>query len=211
VAGAKDEGLKVFAETCPHYLLLDDELFKREDGHLYATCPQLKKRSDQARLWEGLKRGEISVLSTDTCTFTKEQKGMWEGDFTRIPYGLPGVETLLPLMFTYGVEKGKISLEKLVKLLSLNPAKLMGLYPQKGGLWVGADADIVILDPKARMKISHNNLRTNCDWSPYEGFETVGMPVFTILRGEIIAEKGEFRGKVGGGRFLHRSNPIFEL
>lgn len=211
VKSARGIGVKVFTETCPHYLLLDDELFRGPDGHLYGACPQLKKPADLERLWKGLAQGEISIVSTDTCTFNRQQKAMWEGDFTRIPFGLPGVETLLPLVYTYGVEAEKISLERMVQLISVNPAKLMGMYPRKGSLMVGSDADMLILDPASRTKITHRALQTNCDWSPYEGFETVGMPVITMLRGEIVAERGRFTGQIGGGRFLKRGKPDFEL
>jgi len=208
---AHERGSNIFAETCPQYLLLNDELFKEPEGHLYAACPQLKKPADSERLWNGLKTGDISVISTDTCTFTKEQKAMWKGDFTKIPFGMPGVETLLPLTYTYGVEKGRFPLEKMVRLLCVNPAKLMGLYPQKGSLNIGTDADIVILNPQSRTTITHTELQTNCDWSPYEGFETISMPVATILRGKIIAENGKFIGETGYGKFLMRSDPIFDI
>ncbi len=211
VASAKNLGVNVYAETCPHYLLLDDELFNEPDGHLYGTCPQLKKEEDIQRLWEGLVGGEISVISTDTCTFNRKQKAMWQGDFTRIPFGMPGVETMLPLLYTHGVQSGAFSLPKMVQKLCVNPAKLMGLYPEKGSLKPGTDADIVILDPNSHQRISHRNLETNCDWSPYEGFETVGMPLKTLLRGEVVAENGRFTGREGGGRFLKRGLPILEV
>jgi len=208
---AKDRQVNVFAETCPHYLLLDDEFFKLKDGHLYGTCPQLKKPEDQRRLWQALAGGELSVISTDTCTFNTEQKAMWNGDFTKIPFGMPGVETLLPLIYLHGVEAGKISLQRMVQLLSTNPAKLMGMYPQKGSLMLGSDADITIIDPESRTTLSYKNLQTNSDWSPYEGFEAMGMPVYTLLRGEIIAENGEFKGKAGSGSFIKRSAPDFNI
>ena len=211
VKAAKERGVHVFAETCPHYLLLNDELFKGEDGHLYGTCPQIKKPKDSRRLWRGLRDGELSIVSTDTCTFDRKQKSMWEGDFTKIPFGMPGVETMLPLLYSYGVAQGKISLERMVELISTNPAKLMGMYPNKGSLKIGTDADITILDPNSSQTLSYKNLQTNCDWSPFEGFETVGMPVYTLSKGEIVAEKGRFVGKVGAGEFLRRSNPVFEL
>ena len=211
VKSAKARGVNVIAETCPHYLLLDDELFKTKDGHLYATCPQIKKPKDMRRLWRGLADGELSVVSTDTCTFDTKQKAMWEGDFTKMPFGMPGVETMLPLLYSYGVAQGKISLERMVELISTNPAKLMGMYPNKGSLKIGTDADITILDPSSSQTITYKNLQTNCDWSPYEGFETIGMPAYTLSKGEIVAQSGKFTGKVGAGRFVRRSNPVFEV
>ena len=134
VRAAQARGVPVLAETCVQYLVLDDSVFAREDGHLFACCPQLKKPADVQRLWKGLQDGEVSVISTDTCTFSREQKAMWEGDWTKIPMGMPGLETLLPLTYTHGVLTGKLSLEQMCLKLCTNPAKIMGLYPRKGAL-----------------------------------------------------------------------------
>lgn len=205
VKAAQAEGVNVLAETCPQYLLLQDDVFKdRKTGHLYATCPQIKKKEDNMRLWLGLMDGEISVVSTDTCTFTKKQKALWKGDFTKIPYGLPGVETLIPLLYTYGVCKNRISMSRLVELVSTNPAKIMGLYPEKGTLMIGTDADITIFDPKKETTIDYKRLATNCDWSPYQGWKVKGFPEYTILRGNVIVENGEFCGSKGFGKFIQR-------
>jgi dihydropyrimidinase len=205
---AQKRGVNVYAETCPHYLLLDDSIFHRPDGYLYATCPQIKKKADSNGLWQAILDGTISVVATDTCTFAAKQKARWQGDFTKIPYGLPGVETLLPLMYTHGVGKKRISLSKLVQLLCTNPARLMGLYPQKGAIAVNSDADVVIFDPNRKMTISHKNLQTNCDWSPYEGFKLKGYPVITICRGKIVALEGKFIGETGYGRFVKRNKGL---
>jgi len=204
IRDAKRRGLHVYAETCPQYLLLDDSVFKKPNGYLYGTCPQVKKKADSDRLWRALADGDVSVVSTDTCTFDKKQKAMWQGDFTKIPFGLPGVETLLPLVFTFGVGKKRISETQLVKLLCTNPAKLMGMYPEKGTIAVGSDADLVVFNPNKKVTLSYKNLQTNCDWSPYEGFKLKGYPDTTISRGEIVASKGKFVGKVGHGRFVKR-------
>src|SRR3954467_8860811 len=139
IRAAQARGVPVIAETCVQYLVLDDSVFEREDGHLFACCPQLKKPKDVQRLWDGLRHGEVSVISTDTCTFTREQKSMWNGDWTKIPMGLPGLETLLPLVYTHGVLAGRLSLDELGLKLSTNPARIMGLYPRKGAIMVGAD------------------------------------------------------------------------
>ncbi|MFH1733963.1 MAG: dihydropyrimidinase, partial [bacterium] len=148
---AQQMGIDVQAETCPQYLLLDDEVFKDPDrGHLFATCPQIKKQEDSERLWEALTAGELTIVATDTCTFDTKQKAMWDGDFTKIPFGMPGVETLLPSVYTAGVLEERFSLNHFVSLISANPAKLMGLYPQKGALAVGSDADVVIIDPQKK-------------------------------------------------------------
>lgn len=210
VHNAKRRGVKVYAETCPQYLLLDDSVFGRPDGYLYATCPPVRKKDDRERLWQGLTSGDISVAATDTCTFTSVQKTVWGGDFTKIPYGLPGVETLLPLMYSYGVCQKRITENQLVQLLCVNPAKLMGLYPSKGAIEAGADADLVVFDPDRKIKLSHENLQTNCDWSPYEGFQLTGYPYLTISRGKIVAREGKFVGKVGHGKFVRR-NQIMDL
>ncbi len=204
VKAGHDRGARVFAETCPQYLLLDDSVFKEKDGHLYATCPQLRKKKDQERLWKAIERHTVEVVGTDTCTFDKTQKAMWDGDFRKIPYGMPGVETLLPLMHTYGVTGKHFSLCRLVQLLATNPAKLFGLYPQKGTIAIGTDADIVVFDPKKEGTISFENMQTNCDWSPFEGFKISGVPKYTVSRGRIVAKDGKFTGVVGHGAFVRR-------
>jgi len=204
VKSYRDAGADVHAETCPQYLLLDDSLFKKKDGHLYATCPQLRKKTDMHRLWKGIQDNTIEVIGTDTCTFDTKQKAMWKGDFRKIPYGMPGVETMMPLMFSYGVKKGKISVNRFVQLCSTNPAKLFGLYPQKGTIAIGSDADIAIFDPNKESKIDWKKMQTNCDWSPFQGYKLKGSPVLTLSRGKIIAKKGKFVGEVGHGRFVKR-------
>lgn len=204
VKSGQDRGAKVFAETCPQYLLLDDSLFKGENGHLYATCPQLRQKKDQERLWKAIQKHTVEVIGTDTCTFDKAQKAMWGGDFRKIPYGMPGVETMLTLMHTYGVTEKRFSLCRLVQILSTNPAKLFGLYPQKGTVAIGSDADLVVFDPNRKSTITHEGMQTNCDWSPFEGFAVTGAPVHTISRGQVVARDGKFTGKVGHGEFLRR-------
>ncbi|MDO8733900.1 MAG: dihydropyrimidinase [Elusimicrobiota bacterium] len=204
VAKAKKENVKIWAETCPQYLLLTDDVFKKENGHYYATCPQIKKKHDSVGLLKAIKSSTVEILATDTCTFNTEQKNMWGGDFTKIPYGMPGVETLIPTMFTYLVGKNGMSLNKFVALSSTNPAKLFGLYPQKGAIAKGSDADIVIFDPNKNVTIDYKNLATKCDWSPFQGMKLKGYPVITISNGEVIAEGGKFTGKVGRGKFLKR-------
>lgn len=204
VKAARARGVKVYAETCPQYLLLDDEKFKGADGHLYATCPQLKKPADMERLWEAVANRDVAVMATDTCTFDKEQKSVWNGDFTKMAFGMPGVETMLPLMFSEGVQKGRIDIHRLVALCSSNPAKLFGMYPDKGSLAPGTDADIVVYDPNKEFVITPEVLQTNCDWSPFEGKKLQGYPRFTLSRGRIVAENGQFRGEKGWGKFIHR-------
>ena len=204
VIAAKKRGVEVLAETCPQYLLLEDDLFKEKNGHLYGTCPQIKKKKDIDRLWDALGNGEIDTMATDTCTFDTNQKAMWEGDFTKIPFGMPGSELMMPLMYTYGVREGKINLNQFVHYQSTNPAKIFGMYPDKGSLQVGTDADILVFDPRKNVTIDYQNLETNCDWSPYQGQKLKGYPSTTILRGKIVAKEGRFTGNIGYGKFIKR-------
>ena len=205
IRAAQARGVPVIAETCVQYLVLDDSVFAREDGHLFACCPQLKKPADVERLWKGLQGGEVSVISTDTCTFTREQKAMWEGDFTKIPMGMPGLETLMPLAYTKGVLGGRITLEEMCLKLSTNPAKIMGLYPRKGAIQVGADADLAIIHPKSTRTVSPKTMETNADWSPYDGWELAGFARTTLSRGEVIVDDYRVVGTEGRGVWLPRT------
>jgi dihydropyrimidinase len=206
IRAAQARGVPVIAETCVQYLVLDDSVFDRPDGHLYACCPQLKKPQDSERLWKGLRTGDVSVISTDTCTFTREQKAMWEGDWTKIPMGMPGLETLMPLTYTHGVLANRLTLEEMSAKLSTNPAKIMGLYPRKGAIQIGADADIAIIHPTTRHTVSPSTLETNADWSPYEGWDLAGFARTTLSRGEVIVDDYKVVGRGGRGRWLPRTS-----
>ena len=207
VRAAQARGVPVLAETCVQYLVLDDSVFEREDGHLFACCPQLKKPKDVDRLWRGMRGGEVSVVSTDTCTFNREQKAMWNGDWTKIPMGMPGLETLLPLTYTHGVVGGRISLEDMCMKLSTNPARIMGLYPRKGAIQVGADADLAIIHPGKthEVKSGDGSMETNADWSPYEGWDLAGFSRTTLSRGEVIVDDYRVVGSEGRGQWLPRT------
>jgi dihydropyrimidinase len=207
VKEARAKGIRVHAETGPHYLLLDDELFKRPDGHHFATCPPIRKPADQKRLWERLTDGTVEVLATDTCTFTSEQKGMWKGDYKAIPFGMPGIEALLPLTHTYGVRSGRFSVSDMVALLCENPARLFGLDHRKGKVAEGFDADLVLFDPELKVTVSAETHASKCDYDPFEGLKCHGWPVTTLLRGKVIVQDREFVGKPGGGTFLARKPP----
>jgi len=206
VKAAQARGVPVVAETCAQYLVLDDSVFAREDGHLFACCPQLKGPADVQRLWQGLKQGEVSVISTDTCTFTREQKAMWEGDFTKIPMGMPGLETLLPVTYTHGVLGGRLTIEELCMKLSTNPARIMGLYPRKGAIEVGADADIAIIHPTSTITVDPSEMETNADWSPFEGWPLAGFARTTLSRGDVIVDDYRVIGEEGRGKWLPRSS-----
>jgi dihydropyrimidinase len=205
VKAAQKRGVPVVAETCAQYLVLDDTVFDREDGHLFACCPQLKKPADSERLWKGLKDGEVSVVSTDTCTFTREQKAMWNGDWTKIPMGMPGLETLLPVTYTHGVLEGRLTLDEMCMKLSTNPAKLMGLYPRKGAIEVGADADLAIIHPTTTLKVDCDTMETNADWSPFQGWDLAGFSRTTLSRGETIVDDYRVVGTEGRGQWLPRT------
>ena len=207
IAAAQDRGVDVLAETCAQYLVLDDSLFSRKDGHLYATCPQLKTPEDQQRLWRGLKHGEVSVISTDTCSFTREQKAMWQGDWTKIPMGMPGLETLVPVVYTHGVQAKRMSIEDMVAKLATNPAKIMGLYPRKGLIAPGSDADIAIIDPQRQIKVDYRKMETNTDWSPFQGWSLAGFAEKTFSRGRLVVDDYRFVGRNGWGRFQKRGTP----
>lgn len=205
VRAAQARGVPVLAETCVQYLVLDDSVFAERDGHLYACCPQLKKPKDVERLWQGLRSGEVSVISTDTCTFTREQKAMWNGDWTKIPMGMPGLETLLPLTYTRGVMAGRLTIEEMCAKLCTNPARIMGLYPRKGAIQVGADADIAVIHPERTHIITPGAMETNADWSPYEGWELAGFARTTLSRGEVIVDDYRVVGREGRGQWLPRT------
>jgi dihydropyrimidinase len=205
---AHQRGLdNVFAETCAQYLVLDDECFKGEDGHLYATCPQVKKPADQARLWKGLKAGTVCAISTDTCTFTRKQKAMWKGDWTKIPMGMPGLETLMPVVYTHGVLKKRLSLKQMVDKCCATPAKIMGLGHCKGAIRPGLDADIAISHPTKKIKVDWRKMATNADWSPFQGWPLAGFARTTLCRGKVVVDDYAFCGENGWGRFLARKTP----
>ena len=205
IRAAQARGVPVLAETCVQYLVLDDSVFAGEDGHLFACCPQLKKPADSARLWKGLRDGEVSVVSTDTCTFTRQQKAMWQGDWTKIPMGMPGLETLMPLTYTRGVLEGRLTLDEMCRTLSTNPARIMGLAPRKGAIQVGADADLAIIHPTRTHTVIPGEMETNADWSPFEGWELAGFSRTTLSRGDVIVDDYTVVGREGRGQWLPRT------
>ncbi len=195
----------VWAETCPQYLLLDEEVYSREDGIHYLATPPLRTTDDQAALWEGLARGHLAVISTDHCPFTRQQKLDRSERFDRVPSGLPGVETSLRLIHSQGVARGRLDPGQMVAAMSSNPARIFGLYPQKGCLQEGSDADLVIFDPQKEFVISAGDLNMRTDFSPYQGWSGRGEVSMTMLRGRIIAQEGRYCGSSGDGEYLHRA------
>ncbi len=199
----------ILGETCPQYLILNRKNLKTENAYLFASCPPIRTKRDSKTLWKNLKEGTLRVIATDNCTFSITQKKEYAKDIKKMRMGLPGSATLLPLIYTHGVKRKKITLLQLVKLMSLNPSKIMGLYPQKGTIQKGSDADFAIIDPKKIQKTDFKNLKHNCDWSPYQGMKLYGFPKYTILRGDIKAKNGELiNPSKPSGKFIKRKKPI---
>jgi len=196
----------ISGETAPQYLFLDDEILLRENGHLFASCPQIKKKSDSLQLKKSLLNNSISFIATDHCIFSKKDKDLWDNDFTKIPYGLPGVETSLPLIYTNFVKTDIINLEKFVQITSTNPAKRFGLYPEKGTISKGSSGDILIINPEKSKVVTAETLLTKLSYSPYEGLELYGFPEYTILRGEVIYSSLKTDKKIG--KFIKRKSPL---
>jgi dihydropyrimidinase len=207
IRAARLRGVAVNGETCPQYLLLTDEELSRPDfeGAKYVCSPPLRSEGDQKRLWEGLAEDTLQTIGTDHCPFFfKGQKDLGKGSFLKIPGGLPGVEARLALIHQFGVRAGKISLNRWVELCCSNPARIFGLYPKKGSLEPGADADLVFFDPDHEVTLTRAMLHEQVDYTPYEGFRLRGYPVMTLLRGRVIVEDGKFTGAPGDGQYLHR-------
>lgn len=198
---------QVFAETCPQYLLLDRSYYERQgfEGAKWVMSPPLREKQDQAALWAGLRDGFIQTIATDHCPFNfSGQKEMGRGDFSRIPNGAPGIENRMNLLYTYGVAEGRISLNRFVQITSANPAKIFGMYPKKGTIAPGADADIVLFDPHREGVISVKNSKHRCDYSAFEGFKTKGEALSVMLRGEWLYKDGRVTAPKAYGRFIKR-------
>lgn len=201
---ARGIGARMWVETCPHYLLLTKEVYSRPDGGLFVMAPPLRTREDAQALWSGLASGQIDVVGSDHAPYASAHK-LRSRDFREIPGGVQGTETIVPTLFSEGVRKGRISLERFVRLTSYVPARVYGLYPRKGRIAVGADADIVLIDPERRVRLGKDVLHSRLDFSIYEGIEVTGYPVLTISRGEVVAEDGEVTSRPGRGRYVHRA------
>ena len=216
---AREHGVKVMGETCPQYLFFTIDHLRRPDGAKWICSPPMRTATDNARLWEGIADGTLQTIGTDHCPFFFDgtKPIMYEGreiaipgkelgadDFTKIPNGLPGVGDRLPIMWTYGVRAGKMTANQFVALNATNPAKIFGLYPRKGALLPGSDADIVIWDPEKKVKYGVAHAQHRTDYNLYEGWELVGYPEKVFLRGELIVDNEQWLGKRGGGQFLKR-------
>jgi dihydropyrimidinase len=217
---ARDRGVRVYGETCPQYLFFTVDHLRRPDGSKWVCSPPMRGEADNARLWEGVSDGTIDTIGTDHCPFFFDGtqpiiyegepvaipgKELGNGDFTKIPNGLPGVGDRLPILWTYGVRARRITPNQFVALTSTNPAKIFGLYPRKGALIPGADADILIWDPDKKVKYGVAHARHRTDYNLYEGWELVGYPEKVFLRGQLIVDGEEWKGARGMGQFVERA------
>ncbi len=208
VREARDRGAKAFAETCPQYLLLSIEELERPnfEGAKYVFTPPLREKKNLGKLWDGLKHDHLQVVSTDHCPFCfEDQKILGKDDFTKIPNGGPGIENRLQLIHHHGVNQGKLTINRFVELVSTTPARIFGMYPRKGVLAEGSDADIVLWDPSASHIISAQTHHMRVDYSMFEGFEVKGNVRTVMSRGEVIVDNGRFLGKSGRGQYLRRA------
>jgi dihydropyrimidinase len=207
VAKARDEGWNAFAETCPQYLFLSYDNYEEPDfgGSKYVMSPPLRDRAKQDQLWRGLAFNDLQCIATDHCPFCMKEKRLGENDFSKIPNGAPGVETRMSLVYDGGVRPGRISLNRFVELTSTSPAKIFGLFPRKGTIAPGSDADLVVFDPNRTITLAARTLHMNCDYNPYEGRQVTGATDTVLSRGRLVIEDGAFVGRTGAGSFLKRA------
>jgi len=208
VREARDRGVPAFAETCPQYLLLSIEKLALPDfeGAKYVFTPPLREKENLPKLWDGLKHDHLQVVSTDHCPFCfEDQKTLGKDSFTKIPNGGPGIENRLQLIYHHGVNEGKISVNRFVEIVSTTPARIFGMYPKKGVIAAGSDADIVIWDPQAEHVISAKTHHMRVDYSMFEGFRVKGNARTVLSRGEVIVDGGRFAGRSGRGQYLRRA------
>jgi len=203
---ARTRGARVSVETRPIYLVLSDERYAAGglEAAKLAGAPPLRSAADQAALWEGLRTGEIQTIGSDNTSWTPQQKAVGMDDFTRIPYGVPGLETEMMVIYSEGVSKGRISVNTFVAAFSTNPARIFGLYPRKGSIAVGSDADFVLFDPRLSLTIDEARLHSRAGYDPFHGMTVTGVPVLTISRGEVIAREGQLLSEPGRGLHLTR-------
>jgi len=205
VRDAARRNQRVLAETCIQYLLLDASLYEKPDGAKWVMSPPLREKKDQAALWGAIDQGTVQVVATDHCPFMMAQKAMGSADFSKIPNGHPAIEHRMELLFSEGVNKKRITLNKFVEVTATNPAKIFGMFPRKGTIGIGSDADIILLDPNEKHTLSAKTHHMNVDYSGYEGMQLTGKVKTVILRGQVAIDKGEVKIKKGYGQFVKRN------
>jgi dihydropyrimidinase len=205
VRNATKRNQQLFVETCIQYLIIDASLYNREDGAKWVMSPPLREKKDQETLWAGINQGLVQVVATDHCPFMWQQKLMGAADFSKIPNGHPAIENRMELLFSEGVNKGRISLNKFVAVSATNAAKIFGMFPRKGTIAVGSDADIVIIDPNEKHTISAATHHMNVDYSGYEGWECTGKIKTVLLRGQVAVNNNQCLVPRGYGKFVKRS------
>jgi dihydropyrimidinase len=206
VRNAARRNQQVLVETCTQYLLLDASLYEKDfEGAKWVMSPPLRERKDQAALWSGINQGIVNVVGTDHCPFMWQQKKMGEKDFSKIPNGHPGIEHRMELLFSEGVNKGRISLNKYVEVTSTNAAKIFGMFPKKGTISAGADADLIIFDPEEEHTLSASSHHMHVDYSAYEGWPVKGKVKQVLLRGKLAIDKDECKVEKGYGKFVKRN------
>lgn len=201
---ARVRGVRVWVETCPHYLVFTEEVYQRPDAYKFLMSPPLRSPEDREALWRGLAEGSVQVVASDHCPYSLTDRLPAAESFRNAPPGVGGTEMLLTVLLSEGVAKGRLSLERVAQVVAWNPARIFGLWPQKGHLGPGADADLVVVDPGAEWVVRRDELHTRCDYSIYEGMKLRGRVVVTVARGQVIHREGEFLGQRGQGRYLHR-------
>ncbi len=204
---ARSRGTPLYIETCPQYLLLNEQCYRKTNGHYYITTPPLRRPEDQEALWQALCNGDIDVVGTDHCPFTRQQKEQGNRQFHQTPNGLPGVETLFPLLYTYGVHQSRITLQQLVQVLGTHPARIFGLNHRKGDIQIGLDADLIIWNPDQETILSSSHGHGRADWCPYEGMKIAGTLEYTILRGTILVHKGRLLADTPAGEIIPAAPP----
>ena len=207
IAAARAAGVKIWAETCPHYVFLDDSCYDRPDGELFVCSPPIRDRRRMEELWDLVKRGMIQVWGSDHCCYDRTQKAKYKDNFPLMPNGLPGIETRCPVLFSEGVSKGQISPSQFAALTAANPARFNGLYPRKGTIQVGSDADLAIYDPNLEKVIGRDTMHMQTDYSPFDGWRVKGWPTDVLSRGRYVVRNGEFVGRRGAGQILAASLP----
>ncbi|QUG40618.1 dihydropyrimidinase [Psychrobacillus sp. INOP01] len=204
IENAQKSGMKIFAETCTHYLVLNEEVYKRDDGYKFIMAPPLRKENDIDYLWEGIRNRSISVVSSDHCAYSSDKKVKGEHNFTEVSPGLQGIEMLLPLVYSEGVCKNRITINDLVRILCENPAEIFGLKNTKGKISLGYDADLVIINPSLEWEMTDTNHNMMTDFNPYSGYKVKGRPEYVLSNGKMIVDNFEFKGEKGQGRFIKR-------